>query len=154
MRRLLLTCLCLALLASVAHADALLQMKLVTSQRFLTRLHYLMYPYAQGVFAEALGTLCHSDRIILARQYMDASSPSQTTERMAIAVSHNNVGDSVILDTVVDTTDCTDPAVLTTCNVPTGSSAPNDIDSSASDLAISNAVEDHWNTVSKCQQGL
>ena len=135
-------------IVSQAAEDSILQMLLVNSARFQTRLQYLAVDQAITVLAEASGTVCHTERLVLAREVLAGGA----TQRVALAISRSNAGGRVILDTVIDgadrtaLTNATNEAILNAADKAK-------VDSSASDVALGSAITFYWNNVAKCYTG-
>ena len=110
------------------------QMQLVASATFTNRLQYLMVQQAAVVLAEAKATACHAQRLTYA--FAVINSPAQMAFQASVLIASSNIGGAVIVGTVVTNAD------------------PNKVDSSATDLALTNAIVNNWNTLSRCETGL
>lgn len=110
-------------------------MDMATSDQFGDRIVYLAYTYAGTVYNEAASVPCYTKRLNLATLILQSPGRSVTTARLAVAVVHNNVAGAVITGThEVD-------------------GGTGEVDSSATDTAIANAIEDQWNLVALCLPG-
>lgn len=107
------------------------QMQLVASPRFLGRLQYLAAQYAVTVKAEALNTACHNQRTLLANDVIGNSA--SVVPAMAVIIAGTNVAGGVIVGTVT--------------------TVDGQVDSSASDSAITTALTAQWNALAKCDTG-
>jgi hypothetical protein len=118
---------------SFAHAveNSQSQPALVRSQTFLNRILYLSWDQAFTVIAEAHSTACHADRMALALRILQG----QDAPLVAEGIVRSNAGGRVILGTVVTNAD------------------PNLVDSSASDLALTAAIQFYWNSIARCDTG-
>lgn len=103
------------------------QMQLVTSQRFLDRVAYLLSQQAVVVKAEALSTTCHVLRSQFANEVI--SSPTGAAQSRAVLLA----GSTNVIGTV------------------TGSGAT--LDSSATDAALLSQIATSWNAMSRCDTG-
>mgnify|MGYP001585292185 CR=1 FL=1 len=128
--------------------DSILQMMLVNSARFQTRIQYLAWNEAATVLAEALSTAFHSSRIVLAQEVIAGGA----SQRVALGICRSNAGGRVILDTVIDGangTAITNATSETTLNAVDKTK----VDSSATDLALASAITFYWSSIAKIATG-
>lgn len=119
------------------------QMQLVASSVFTSRLQYLGVQVAKEVLEEIQNgvvampvpytTPCHTQRVELARSWVQ--SPAQMSSIAAVHVAGTNESGAVIVGTVVDRD--ADPVATSW-------------DSSASDLALKQALRFKWSAMSRC----
>lgn len=119
-----------------AQEDSITQMKLVKSRLFLERVQYLAWDEASTILAEAENTACHAERVGLANQILSAESPGAAAARLAMGVARSNESGRVILGTVIENNNL------------------NLVNSSATDLAVTAALQFYWNDVARCDTGV
>lgn len=150
-RRIIVLLLSVLSVSVIVHAaeDSRLQMMLVTSPRFQSRVQYLAWDEAATILAEAPGTACHAERMALAQEILGGQGGVQ---RVALGIVRSNAGGRVILDTVVDG----NGVALTnnTTEADLNAADKSKIDTSATDAALASAITNYWNTIAKCYTGV
>lgn len=131
--------------------DSILQMLLVNSLRFQSRVLYLAVNEAITVLTEPSVTACHAQRLILAQEVMSGAA----AQRIALAISRSNAEGRVILGTVTSIYEESRVALMRATNdVILHTLDKTRVDSLASDSELSSAIRFYWNSVAKCYMGL
>jgi uncharacterized membrane protein YbaN (DUF454 family) len=129
MRRLILTLAFLTLAAPLfAQNTATVEMQLVNSPVFTTRIQYLLAQQAVIVLAEPKATVCHPYRVQFGQQVI--ANPATVAGTSSV--------------TIASGTNLTSVAVTGT-----GLTA----DSAATDAAIASQIATYWNALSRCETG-